>query len=78
MKEKSAPISASKLRENIYGLLDSVLETGTPVEIERRGRLLRIMLAEPTSKLARLPRRDCITGDPLDLVHYDWSGEWQP
>ena len=30
------PVTASKLRENIYRILDQVLETGVPVEIERR------------------------------------------
>ena len=32
------PVTASKLRENIYRILDQVLETGVPVEIERRGK----------------------------------------
>jgi len=74
-------ITASKLRENIYKLLDQVLETGTPVEIERRGRKLRIVPADdpPRSKLDRLERRPhAIVGDPEDLVHLDWSTEWKP
>lgn len=25
-----------------------------------------------------LPKRDIIVGDPEDLVHIDWSSEWQP
>jgi hypothetical protein len=29
-------------------------------------------------KLANLKRRDCIIGDPEDLVHIDWSKEWKP
>jgi hypothetical protein len=71
-------LKASKLRANIYRILDQVLETGVPVEIERRGKLLRIVAAEPPSRLARLPRRDCIAGDPMDLVHLDWYDEWRP
>ena len=74
-------ITASKLRENIYKLLDQVLETGTPVEIERRGRKLRIVPGDdpPRSKLDRLePRPHAIVGDPEDLVHLDWSTEWKP
>ena len=31
-------LTASKLRENIYRVLDQVLETGEPVEIERAER----------------------------------------
>jgi hypothetical protein len=36
-------MTASPLRGDIYKILDSVLETGTPVEIERNGRILRIV-----------------------------------
>lgn len=74
-------ITASKLRENIYKVLDQVLETGTPIEIERRGRRLRIIADddEERGKLARLePKPDAITGDAEDLVHLDWSSEWKP
>ena len=74
-------ITASKLRENIYKVLDQVIETGVPVEIERRGRRLRIVPGDetPRSKLARLePRPKAIVGNPEDLVHLDWSAEWKP
>jgi len=27
-------------------------------------------------KLDRLKKRDCIVGDPEDLVHIEWSKEW--
>jgi prevent-host-death family protein len=71
-------LTASKLRENIYRILDQVLETGVPVEIRRKGKMVRIIPVEPPSKLARLVRRDYLRGDPEDIVHLDWSGEWRP
>jgi len=72
-------ISASKLRENIYRLLDQVLETGTPLEIERNGRKLLIVASDAPGRLTRLVRRpDVVVGDPEDLVHLDWSSEWKP
>jgi prevent-host-death family protein len=71
-------VTPSKLRENLYSILDQVLETGRPVEIRRRGKILKIVPAEPRSKLASLERRPYIVGDPEDLVHLDWSGEWRP
>ncbi len=71
-------VSATALRQNIYQLLDDVLETGAPLEVERGGRRLRIIRVETTSKLDRLIRRDIVTGDPEDLVHMDWSTEWRP
>ncbi len=70
-------ITASKLRENIYRVLDQVLETGEPVEIERNGRRLRIVADDPPNPLRHLVRRtDVVVGDSNDFVHLDWSGEW--
>ena len=72
-------VHASALRKNIYRTLDRVIETGEPVEIERRGHVLKIVPAEPVSKLGRLVRRPgVIKGDPDDLVEIDWSKYWRP
>jgi antitoxin (DNA-binding transcriptional repressor) of toxin-antitoxin stability system len=71
------PFTASKLRENIYRVLDQILETGVPVEITRKGRRLKIVPVDGPDKLANLKRRDVLNGDPEDIVHLDWSGEWQ-
>lgn len=71
-------ISPSALRSNIYKLLDRVLRTGEPVEIERRGRRLKIV-REDGGKLDLLkPHPDYLRGDPEDIVHLDWSDEWRP
>lgn len=71
--------TASELRANIYKLLDEVITTGKPLEIERKGKILRIMPPEDTARLARLTRRDdFMVGDPEDFVHVDWSEEWTP
>jgi len=72
-------VKASELRNNIYRILDRILETGRAVVIERKGRTLRIVPDEPPSKLDRLrPHPDCIAGDPEELVHVDWSDTWHP
>jgi antitoxin (DNA-binding transcriptional repressor) of toxin-antitoxin stability system len=72
-------ITASRLRANVYKVLDGVLETGTPVEIERRGRRLRIVPVETQSRLARLVRRPgFLKVDPEAIVHLDWSDLWRP
>ena len=71
-------VTASKLRQDIYRILDQILETGVPVEIERKGRVLKIVPVTPPSKLGNLVARDCIPGDPEELVQIDWSTEWRP
>ena len=68
--------SVSALRQNIYKLLDGVLETGEPLVIERKGHRLRVVLEDTPSKLSRLVRHECIVGEAEDLVRVDWSGEW--
>ena len=71
-------LTASKLRENIYQILDQVLETGVPVEIRRKGKTVRIVPTEAVPKLSRLVPRDYLRVDPEAIVHLDWSGEWRP
>jgi len=69
------PISTSALRGNIYRLLDQVLEDGKPLEIERKGKLLKIVPEQPPGKMTNLIKHNCLTGDPESIVHIDWSGE---
>lgn len=72
-------ISASKLRANVYRLLDEVLDSGRPLEIERKGKILVIAPKEEQSIWDRLPRREgYIVGDPDELIHMDWLSEWNP
>lgn len=75
-----APVySTSRLRSDLYRLLDGVLETGIPLDIERRGRRLRIVPAEGGGRLDNLvPDPDYLAVDPDEIVHMDWSGEWRP
>ncbi|QDP98321.1 type II toxin-antitoxin system Phd/YefM family antitoxin [Microlunatus elymi] len=71
-------VTASELRQNIYRLLDQVLDSGEPLEISRKGRLLRLVADEPRGdRLAGIHTNpNVIVGDPDDLVSIDWSGEW--
>lgn len=70
-------ITASALRKNIWQLLDQVAESGRPLEIERKGRRLKIVAEEGPSKLSRLVKHPCIQGDPESIVHLEWSDEWK-
>jgi hypothetical protein len=76
-------LTASRLRANVYRVLDQVLDTGVPVEIERHGRRLRILPVNAggsrvAPKLARLKARRYLRSRPEALIHIDWSREWRP
>ncbi len=70
-------VSINQFRSDIDGLLEHVLKDKQPLEIEYRCIRLIISLAKSENKLANLkPHPDCIKGDPEDIVHMDWSSEW--
>ncbi len=68
MESTVPPMSVTALRQNLFKVVDQVLDTGVPVEIERHGKKLLLIPAEPVSKLVNLKRRHIIVGDPEDLV----------
>jgi hypothetical protein len=70
-------VTASHLRQNIYRILDEVIETGRPVEIERKGCVVRIERRERNIFETLTPHPGAIAGDSEDLVHMDWSPEWK-
>ena len=77
------PITVTELRADIYNIMDNILKTGQPIEIERSGRKLRIVPYEnrhqAAGKLSQLILRpEAITGSPEDFTHIDWSHEWHP
>ena len=69
-------ITASKLRENVYQILDEAIATGVPVEVVRKGKVLKIVPEKTVSKLDRLKKRKVFVGNVEDIVSMDWSKEW--
>ena len=71
------PLTPSQLRENLYRILDQVLETGAPVEVVRKGRIIR--LVPPDDPLENYtPMEGLLLCEPEELLGLDWSGEWKP
>jgi hypothetical protein len=70
-------LTASKLRQDIYSILDSLLESGEPIEILRKGRIIRLVLDKPPSKVSRLKKHKYSDEDPDFFNHLDWSKEWK-
>ena len=76
-------ITATKLRADLYRVIDDVIRNGVPVEVELRGRKVRIVPAEPRDKLVDLVKRPgVIVGDPDRLPRvktFDekkWRKKW--
>jgi hypothetical protein len=72
-------VTATKLRQNIYAILDEALEKGIPVEVERKGKILKIVPEKTISKLDRIrPWPDLIVGDPEEFKNFkiDWEKDW--
>lgn len=71
-------ITASKLRENIYRILDDALESGNAVEVIRKGKVLKIVPEKRPSRLANLKKRkNAFVGDPDDIIRLDWMKQWR-
>ncbi|MBF0349576.1 MAG: type II toxin-antitoxin system Phd/YefM family antitoxin [SAR324 cluster bacterium] len=69
-------VTPTELRSNIYHLLDEVLSTGVPIEVNKGGRKLRIVPIGTTEKLQNLVSRPhVIQGNPNDLVNISWEDE---
>ncbi len=69
-------ITATELRRNIYHLLDEILRTGIPIEINKGDKKLRILPVEPVDKFQNLvSRSNVLKGNPEDLVDISWEKE---
>lgn len=74
-------MKTTELRKNIYNVLDRVIKTGEPVEIERKGTKLKIIREKGVSSLERLKgkkKKKAYKGDSDEVIHIDWSKEWDP
>ena len=70
-------ITVTELRTNLYKIVDTIIETGISVEVQRNGHKVKILLVNGPSKLERLSLKpDAFNGDPEDIVHCDWLNEW--
>lgn len=75
-------MTATKLRSELYQVLDRILATGEPVEIVRAQGT--IVLRPSTSPRTARGKRgakgnpNLVVGDPDELVHFDWSSHWKP
>jgi hypothetical protein len=72
------PISLTALRNNIFKIVDEVIKTGNPVELERKGHRLKIVMEAKKSKLENLKPHDCIVGNPDELIDLKVAEWYEP
>lgn len=69
-------ITASQLRQDIFRILDSVIESGRSISILRKGEIIHLAPVKKQSKIAKLKKHD-FSDEPLEAFdHIDWSTEW--
>jgi len=69
-------VTPTQLRKNIYNLLDEVLDTGIPIEIQKGDRKLRIVPEEKIDKFQKLQYRpEAINAKPEELIDISWEEE---
>lgn len=76
-------VTATQLRSELYRILDRVLETGEPVEVERAEGtvVIKPLVSERRATKKRKKGKGnpkLVVGNPDDLVHFDWSQYWKP
>lgn len=69
-------VTPTQLRENIYKILDDVIETQRPIEISRKGQVVRLIFEQKKhpGKLPNIkahPEAFCV--DPDSFIQVDWS-----
>lgn len=74
-------VTATKLRADLYRILDRILKTGEELEVTRASGTLVIKTKTSERRTRRRKPRSnpkLIVGSPDDLVHMDWSKHWNP
>jgi len=71
-------ITPTKLRQNLFALLDEVLETGKPLDINRNGQILHIITDKKLSKLDKIVAKKVSVASDEELINTNWDKEWKP
>lgn len=69
-------VTAAKFKQNMDQILEAVLADGKPVEIEKKGLIIKLIPVRnksKKSKLTNLEPHDTIVGDPESIIHIDWA-----
>lgn len=72
-------MKATELRKNIYSVLDEVIASGKTIEIERKGKVVKLVADNASDKFSRIKRRkkSIVKGDSGELANIHWDKEWK-
>lgn len=80
-------MTASQLRADIYNLLDEVLSTGKPLEIERGGQILKIIPPGYKDPVSYKPKKNRFSeirdrthiynAPPESIFDNNWLKDWK-
>jgi len=73
-------INTTQFRKDVYNILDEVIKTGRPVEITRKGQILKILCDQNPARLQKLKgkkKKKAYVGNSDEVIGMDWSKEWQ-
>ncbi|MGB6943712.1 MAG: type II toxin-antitoxin system prevent-host-death family antitoxin [Bryobacteraceae bacterium] len=80
-------VTSTEFRKNLFQIVERAIQ-GEFVEVLHKGRVVRLVPGDKTSKLSRLIRRDTINGTPEDLqrgqeqldaeMRDSWEEKWDP
>ena len=69
--------SLTQLRNNLYQEIDQLIATGVPIEIPRKGHIIKIILDDAPSKFSRLKsRKRVVVGDPEAIIYNNHLEGW--
>jgi hypothetical protein len=72
----SETITATDLRARVYRILDTVLATGEPQAVIRKGRRLLIIPADAKIRFGDGPKLDVTDCDVDELAAVSWEDAW--
>lgn len=71
-------ITPTKLRQNLFKLLDEVIKTGQTLDINRNGHILHIVPESKPSKLDKIIPKQITSSTDNELINTNWDKEWKP
>lgn len=71
-------VTPTKLRENLFSLLDEAIETGKVLDVKRKGHILHIVPEKKLSKLDNIVPKKITNASDEEIIDANWEKEWKP